>query len=84
MVFDNVAMSASMVGTSPEAQLVADQMSSAWLAFAHHSDPNRSGAPAWPAFDALRRATMVFDRTSRAIDDHRGDERKLLEKLSHR
>jgi para-nitrobenzyl esterase len=34
LVFDNVAKSASMVGTGPEAQQLADQMSAVWLAFA--------------------------------------------------
>jgi para-nitrobenzyl esterase len=78
MVFDNVAKSGSMSGTSPEAQKVADQMSAAWLAFA------KSGNPGWPAYDTKRRATMVFNATSKVVDDHNGQERALLGKLPPR
>jgi para-nitrobenzyl esterase len=78
MVFDNVAKSASMSGTGPEAQKVADQMSDAWLAFA------KTGNPGWPAYDPKRRATMVFNVTSRIVDDHAGQERVLLGKLPPR
>ena len=38
-VFDNVAKSASMVGTGPEPQKLADEMSNAWLAFARTGNP---------------------------------------------
>jgi para-nitrobenzyl esterase len=78
MVFDNVAKSASMSGTGPEAQKVADQMSAAWLAFA------KTGNPGWPAYDTKRRATMVFDVTAKVVDDHNGQERALLSKLPPR
>jgi len=77
-VFDNVAMSASMVGTEPEAQVMADRMSAAWLAFARTGDPNAKGLPHWPAFRGGERATMVFDAETRVVNDHRGDERALL------
>ena len=78
MVFDNVALSASMVGTGPEAQIVADQMSAAWLAFARTGNPNTPALPSWPAYRSSDRATMVFDVKSRVVKDFRGDERKLL------
>ncbi len=78
MVFDNVALSASMVGTGPDAQMVADQMSGAWLAFARTGDPNSPALPVWPAYNASDRATMVFDAKSRVVKDFRGDERTLL------
>jgi para-nitrobenzyl esterase len=78
LVFDNVAVSASMVGSGPEAQRLADQMSTAWLAFARNGRPDTAGLPAWPAYDTRRRATMVFDEQSRVIDDFRGEERVLL------
>ncbi len=78
MVFDNVALSASMVGTGPEAQAVADQMSAAWLAFARGGNPNNPRIPEWPAHNAADRATMVFDVRSRVVNDFRGDERVLL------
>ncbi len=53
-------------------------MSRACIAFARTGDPNITGLPAWPAFDLQRRATMVFDRESRVVDDPRGRERRLF------
>jgi para-nitrobenzyl esterase len=72
-VFDNVAKSASMVGTGPDAQKVADAMSTAWTRFA------RSGAPGWAPYSPQKRTTMVFDTASRAVDDPRSVERRLFE-----
>lgn len=73
MVFDNVAKSASMVGTGLEAQKVADAVSSAWIRFA------RTGNPGWAAYTADKRATMVFDVESRVVDDPERDARRLFE-----
>jgi para-nitrobenzyl esterase len=80
-VFDNVAKSESMVGTGPEPQMMADQMSSAWLAFARTGDPNTPTLPHWPPFQAQERATMVFNVTSKVVNDYRGDERAILSPL---
>lgn len=78
MIFDNVARSESMSGTSADAQKVSDAMSAAWLAFA------RTGNPGWPAYDAQKRATMVFDVQSKVVNDPHSEERKLLSKLPAR
>ena len=80
-VFDNVAKSAAMVGTGPAPQHMADQMSAAWIAFARSGNPNTSGGPAWAPFSPTKRATMVFDTTTRVVNDFRGDERALLASL---
>ncbi len=71
-VFDNVAVSESMVGTGPDVQPLADRMSAAWIAFA------RTGNPGWTSFTVKERATMVFDASSRVVPDFRGDERGVL------
>ena len=47
-------------------------MSDAWIAFARTGNPKRTALPDWPAYDLARRATMVFDATSRVVDDPRG------------
>lgn len=78
LVFDNVPLAARMVGEGPDAQRVADCISDACLAFARTGDPNTRTVPHWPSFDLKRRATMVFDTTSRVVDDPRGDERRLF------
>jgi para-nitrobenzyl esterase len=80
-VFDNVAKSESMVGGGPGPQRLADQMSSAWIAFARTGAPKTDAIPSWPAFQAAERATMVFDVKSRVVNDFRGDERALLASL---
>jgi para-nitrobenzyl esterase len=63
LVFDNVEKARNFVGRGDEPQVVADQMSSAWLAFA------RTGDPGWPAYNADTRATMLFDLESRVVND---------------
>ncbi|MBC7983537.1 MAG: carboxylesterase/lipase family protein [Candidatus Obscuribacterales bacterium] len=78
MVFDNVAKSESMSGIGPDQQKIADQMSDAWIKFA------RSGNPGWPAYDASKRATMVFDVQSKVVNDFNREERLLLSKLPSR
>jgi para-nitrobenzyl esterase len=80
-VFDNVAVSESMVGGGPAPQRLADQMSSAWIAFARSGKPDTDVIPQWPPFVPGTRATMVFDVKSRVVNDFRGDERILLASL---
>ena len=80
-MFDNVAKSESAVGTGPEAQKVADQMSAAWLAFARSGDPNNPAIPDWPAYTAANHATMVFNVNSKAVAGFRDDERKAMASL---
>ena len=53
----------------PGIEGLADQVSDAWLAFARGGNPNAPKVPQWPAFDAQRRATMVFDTKSAVADD---------------
>lgn len=83
MVFDNVGLVPQMTGTSPEAQAVADQVSETLLAFARTGNPNNRHIPHWPTYDLSRRTTMVFDRAARPVDDPRGDERRMFEKVPY-
>jgi para-nitrobenzyl esterase len=77
-VFDNVAKSEAMAGGGTGPQLIADQMSSAWIAFARSGNPDNSTIPAWPPFSLAERATMVFNTTPSVVSDFRGGERALL------
>ncbi|MDB5442289.1 MAG: Carboxylesterase, type [Phenylobacterium sp.] len=79
LVFDNVERARNFVGRGDEPQTVARQMSAAWLAFARTGDPNAAGLPAWPAYDAERRATMIFDLESRVETDPLAEVRKVLQ-----
>jgi para-nitrobenzyl esterase len=80
-VFDTVAVSESMVGGGADPQRLADEMSSAWIAFARSGNPNTDAIPRWPPFTAAERATMVFDVKPKVVNDFRGDERMLLASL---
>jgi len=73
--FDNVAIASDMTGGGAEAQKVADQVSSTFIAFAKTGDPNNGSIPHWPRFTEERRATMLWNVPSRVQDDPRGEER---------
>jgi len=78
LVFDNVDKARSFMGRG-DAQVVADQMSEAWLAFSRTGDPATNALPAWPAYDAARRATMVFNSESRVVEDPYANVRKVVQ-----
>jgi para-nitrobenzyl esterase len=78
LVFDNLDKPGSKTGTGPDAQAVANQMSEAFLAFARTGDPNCAAIPAWGKYEPPKRATMVFDVTSKMVDDPRKEERELF------
>ena len=52
---------------------MSDRLAATWVAFATTGDPNNSLIPRWPAYDAAKRATMVFNTEMKVIDDYRGD-----------
>ena len=81
LVFGNLAAPGSKTGTGPAARKVSDQMSEAFLAFARTGDPNCAAIPAWGKYELPKRATMVFDVTSRLVNDPRGEERKLFARV---
>ena len=42
---------------------ISDAMSTYWVNFAKHGDPNGEGVPAWPAFSARNPQVMYFSQT---------------------
>jgi para-nitrobenzyl esterase len=76
-VFDNVSTGVSITGTGPVQDRLAKQMSGAWLAFAHTGRPSSPLLPAWPAYKAVDRATMIFDAESAVEKDPASDIRKF-------
>jgi para-nitrobenzyl esterase len=80
MVFDNLAKPGA-TAKGPDAQAMADQMSEAFLAFAKTGDPNCAAIPRWEPYALPRRQTMVFNTPSQLVDDPRGAERRLFEKV---
>jgi para-nitrobenzyl esterase len=72
LVFDNVEKARNFVGRGEDPQLVADQMSDTWLAFA------RTGDPGWAAYDAATRTTKLFDVESQVVSDPLPEIRAVL------
>lgn len=68
-------------GPSAGSALMADRIASAWGAFAATGDPNNERLPEWPAYDQERRATMMFDLSTRVEDDPRADIRGFWESV---
>jgi para-nitrobenzyl esterase len=56
MMFGNDAL----LGGAPM-RAISGQVRDAFIAFMRHGDPNHAGIPAWPAYEASRRAELLFD-----------------------
>ena len=78
-VFENVDVGRSMTGSGQDRYSLSDKMSAAWVAFARSGNPNHSGLPHWPPFNASERATMFFDNDCRVVNDPRREERLALQ-----
>jgi para-nitrobenzyl esterase len=78
LVFDNISTSGA-ISAAPNAQAVSDQMSAAWVAFARTGNPNHPGLPNWAAYSTRTRANMLFNVTSRAVDDYGKQAREFWE-----
>jgi para-nitrobenzyl esterase len=81
LVFSNIDKKGSITGSAPDAQAMSDQMSDAFINFARSGNPNHKGIPKWLPYTLPARTTMVFDNPSKVVDDPRGEERKLFEKV---
>jgi para-nitrobenzyl esterase len=82
LAFDNIGKpGATAIG--PTAQLMADQMSETFLAFARTGNPNQKLIPRWEPYTLQRRQTMVFNVPSHMEDDPRGAERRLFAKVPY-
>ena len=66
----------------PGAQALADRVSKTWATFARTGDPGNEAIPAWPAYTAERRATMLLDEACKVVDDPDGEVRPLWNKVA--
>lgn len=67
---------ASLGGGSAAGTLMADRLSSAWVAFAKTGDPNNPRIPPWEPYNPRTRPTMVFNDDTRLEFDPRSEMRK--------
>ena len=72
-----------LVGEGPDAYWMAEQISEAYIAFARTGDPNNPKLPHWPAYDLAKRATMVFDKVSKVVNDPRSEPRKMFSQVPY-
>lgn len=75
-VLDNYTAT-PMAGERPEHPQMAQQMSEAFVRFAHSGDPNHRGLPEWQPYTPEHRAAMIFNVTSRIEEDPRSELRAL-------
>jgi para-nitrobenzyl esterase len=69
-------------GGRPDAQVLADTMSSVWATFARTGRPDHPSIPSWPVYDTGRRATLVLDKVCRIENDPRGETRRLWQDIT--
>jgi para-nitrobenzyl esterase len=81
LVFGNLSAPGSLTGDDEVARRVSAQMSDAFIALARSGNPNHRGLPRWRPYTLPARATLVFDRVSRLVDDPRGAERRLFARV---
>jgi para-nitrobenzyl esterase len=65
-------------GSGPEAEALAGEMHSAWIAFAS------SGDPGWERYEEGRRATRVFGPGAGTVEDPMGAQRRLWDAMRER
>jgi para-nitrobenzyl esterase len=83
-VFDHPDRIGFLTGTGNDRRRLATEMSAAWAAFARTGNPNHAGIPRWDAWTPARWTTMVFDESTRALDDPWGEERRAIARLRAR
>ncbi len=81
LVFGTLDAQGSITGTGEGARRVSGRMMDAIIRFARGGDPNGAGLPSWEPYSLERRQTMVWDVEPRLVDDPRGEERRLFEKV---
>jgi para-nitrobenzyl esterase len=80
-VFNNIKIAGPLISKMPEAYALAEKVSAAWVAFARTGNPNTPKLPAWPAYSASRRDTMLFNNESRVEQDPDRGPRVVMEQL---
>ncbi len=71
----------AMAGNSEGGMHLAQQLGSAFAAFAKAGNPNNGKIPNWSAYDTSRRGVMVFDAQTRLVNDPDRERRQMWDKL---
>jgi para-nitrobenzyl esterase len=76
--FDNATLCTHYSANDPGGLSLSSKMGEAWASFARSGNPGHSGLPAWPAYTAEKRATMVFNAPSAIKHDPEGEGLRLI------
>jgi para-nitrobenzyl esterase len=68
-VFDNVDVSAGLVGAGATQDGMAQVMSRTFAAFARSGNPDVPGYPHWPEYTLDKRQTFIYDIPPRVVED---------------
>src|ERR1700730_4936264 len=75
-VFDTI----DLVGSTDRGAVAHDlarRMQATWATFARTGRPDNPAIPPWPAYETAERATLIFDRECRVVNDY-GRETRLM------
>jgi para-nitrobenzyl esterase len=75
--FDNTKRCEQGTGNTPEAQVLAKKMATAWANFAATGNPSQAGL-AWAPSDPTNVQTMIFDNQCGMANDPRGAVRRTI------
>ncbi len=76
--FDNADICDHYSAGTPDAFVLSQQISTAWVNFARTGNPNHNGLPQWPAYTTDTRATMYFDTPCEVRNDPEGKGLRLI------
>jgi len=76
LAFKNIELGKHWTGTSDDAKILADKMSSAWINFAKTGNPNDKSLPAWKPYSRENGETMMFDKEPKIRNNH---DRELMQ-----
>lgn len=79
-VFNNIEIAGPLISKMPEAYALAEKISASWAAFARTGNPNVSQLPAWPAYSAATRDTLLFNNEIRVEQDPDRGPRQAMER----
>lgn len=71
----------AFTGRHPARERLAEDIQSAWIAFARTGNPSANSLPEWPQYDERTRATMEFGTETRIVQDPLRDDRELWNRL---
>src|SRR5579871_6084637 len=80
-VFNNVKIAGPLISKMPEAYALAEKVSASWVAFARTGNPKTGKLPAWPAYTAQARETMLFNNEIRVVKDPDHGARLAMERV---